>query len=456
MQKRVVPLFLLGCLSGFAQDITIQNSSFEAATLPLFQFYGQFNNVIDHSVLNVTSGMLPAWQGFSTITNASAGALAPTEGGGNWTTTWFSGKNVGYLQIGSKGVVSMSQTLSAKLQNNTMYTLSVVVGHRLATPRFNYSIQLWVGSTLLASSRPLVLPSDSFGRDSVSYATGPTHPLAGQPIRVVLAAVGADGYLTEAFFDQISLTAKSVLAVNGVVSPAAFGGYPKVASGGFVEIYGSNLATSSREWSGSDFVDGTAPVSLEGTSVTIGGRQAFITYVSPSQVNALIPSDVPEGRQQVSVSNTAGSSAAFTTTISPVVPGLLASPDFVVKGTQYVVALNSDGTYALPAGTIPGLASHPAAPGDTLVFYGVGFGPVTPKISAGQLVKEGNSLATTFQMFIGGMPATAIYSGLAPNYTGLYQFNIVVPNVDDSDAAPVTFALGGTNGAQQLYIAVQK
>ena len=57
-------------------------------------------------------------------------------------------------------------------------------------------------------------------------------------------------------------------------------------------------------------------------------------------------------------------------------------------------------------------------------------------------------------MFMGGMSATASYAGLAPNYTGLYQFNVIVPNVAASDAVPLTFTLGGVPGTQTLYIAV--
>lgn len=82
-----------------------------------------------------------------------------------------------------------------------------------------------------------------------------------------------------------------------------------------------------------------------------------------------------------------------------------------------------------------------------------------PDIPAGQLVKQSNELASPFQIVIGGMPggmpATSEYSGLAPNYTGLYQFNIGVPDVGASDAVPLTFTIGGVSGTQTLYIAVQ-
>jgi uncharacterized protein (TIGR03437 family) len=66
-------------------------------------------------------------------------------------------------------------------------------------------------------------------------------------------------------------------------------------------------------------------------------------------------------------------------------------------------------------------------------------------------VQQGNSLASTFQAFLGGISATAIYSGLAPNFTGLYQFNVVVPNVAANAAVPLTFTLGGFSGTQAIH-----
>jgi uncharacterized protein (TIGR03437 family) len=54
----------------------------------------------------------------------------------------------------------------------------------------------------------------------------------------------------------------------------------------------------------------------------------------------------------------------------------------------------------------------------------------------------------------GSTPATLNYFGLAPNYVGLYQFNVVVPNISNSDLVPVTFTLGGVSGTQTLYTAV--
>ena len=88
-----------------------------------------------------------------------------------------------------------------------------------------------------------------------------------------------------------------------------------------------------------------------------------------------------------------------------------------------------------------------------ITIYGVGFGPVIPNIPAGQIVQQSNTLANSFQVSFGGSPAVLPYSGLAPGFVGLYQFNVVVPNVAASDTVPVTFTLNGTAGTQTLYIA---
>lgn len=243
------------------------------------------------------------------------------------------------------------------------------------------------------------------------------------------------------------------IGAGGVVSASAFGEFTTISPGSWIEIYGANLAVDTRGWTGADFTGINAPISLDGTSVTIGGESAFVDFISPGQVNVLVPSDVPTGEQQLIVTTPYGPSAAYDITVNTVEPGLLAPANFSIGGTQYVVALFADYSYALPTGAINGLASRPAKPGDTIVLYGIGFGPVSPAIPAGQLVQQANSLAFGFEISIGGVQCQIQYDGLAPNYTGLYQFNIVVPDVAAGNQ-PLTFTVDGVNGTQTLYVAV--
>jgi hypothetical protein len=97
-------------------------------------------------------------------------------------------------------------------------------------------------------------------------------------------------------------------ALPEVEAVRAMGGTPAVSVGGWVEIYGSNLAAAARPWSQADFDGTNPPTSLEGTTVTIGGRQAVLAYVSPKQVNAQVPAGVGNGTRQVTVTNAVGSS----------------------------------------------------------------------------------------------------------------------------------------------------
>jgi len=242
----------------------------------------------------------------------------------------------------------------------------------------------------------------------------------------------------------------SVLS-GGVVSASAYGEFPSAAPGSWIEIYGSNLAADSRPWQTSDFTGSNAPTMLDGTSVTIGGAPAFVEYISPGQVNAQVP-NVAAGTQPLVVKTAAGSSVSYNLTIEPVDPGLLAPASFKIGTLQYAVAFDGN-NYVLPAGAISGLTSQPANPGDEIVLYGVGFGPVNPAIPEGQIVEASNALPS-FSISIGGAPATVKYAGLAPNYVGLYQFNVVVPAIAANAAAPVTFTVNGAPNTQTLYLAV--
>jgi uncharacterized protein (TIGR03437 family) len=242
---------------------------------------------------------------------------------------------------------------------------------------------------------------------------------------------------------------------GGAITAYDFGGSTSIASGSWIEIYGTNLAQENRTWTGSDFTGSTAPKTLGGTTVTIGGQPAFISYVSPTQVNVQVP-DISAGTQQVIVKTGLGSSSAYSIAVNGAEPGLFSPPTFKVGNHQYVGALFLDGhTFAMPTGAVSGITSRPAKPGDTIVLYGVGFGSVTPNTPAGQIASGQTNLSNNFTVSFGTAPATVTYSGLAPGLVGLYQFNVIVPTIPAGDTVPMTFSLGSAAGKQTPYIAVQ-
>ncbi len=248
--------------------------------------------------------------------------------------------------------------------------------------------------------------------------------------------------------------APPVINTGGVVSASAFGQFKAVAPASWIEIYGQNLATATRSWASTDFQGNNAPQSLEGTYVTIGGQPAFISYIAGGQLNVQVPTNIATGPQVLEVNNSSGSSEAYQLAVEPLQPGLFAPSSTNINGTQYVWAQLTDGSLALPAGASAGVPSREAKPGDIMVLYGIGFGPVTPTIPAGQIVQQSNQVAEPFHIQFAGVPATVAYAGLAPGSIGLYQFNVVVPNVGNSDTAPVTFTIGNYPGQQKLFTAI--
>jgi uncharacterized protein (TIGR03437 family) len=239
--------------------------------------------------------------------------------------------------------------------------------------------------------------------------------------------------------------------IQAVISASDYGGFSLIAPATWIEIYGQNLATATAQWGGADFQGNNAPTSVGGTKVTVGGQPAFVYYVSPAQVDVQVASNVATGPQPVVVTTAAGTSAPFTTNVSATEPGLLAPAVFKINNTQYAVAEFSDGFFDLPPGT-NGVAAKRAVPGDTLILYGIGFGAVSDGTPGGMIDQGLNNLTNSFNISIGGVAAQVPYAGLTPSFVGLYQFNVVVPNIPASDTTPLTFTLNGTPGTQKLNL----
>lgn len=245
--------------------------------------------------------------------------------------------------------------------------------------------------------------------------------------------------------------------VSGVITASGFGGSHSVAPGSFIEIYGANLAGTTRPWNTADFDGPNAPTSLDDVRVTVGGQSAFVYYISPGQVNALLPSGINAGTQALTVTNNNVVSAPYSLAVNATQPGVWAPASFNIGGRQYAAAVFPDfKTFVLPPGSIPGVLSRQAHPGEPIVLLGVGFGAVTPDTPAGRIVSEPTQLVSPITFSFGQTPVTPAYAGLMPSSeaVGLYQFNLVVPTIPDDDAVPLSFTLGGAPGTQTLFTAV--
>jgi uncharacterized protein (TIGR03437 family) len=212
-----------------------------------------------------------------------------------------------------------------------------------------------------------------------------------------------------------------ILNIDGVVSAAGFVPAPEnfVAANSIISIFGSDLALQTREVRSSDLVRGRLPLALGGVQVRIGGILAPLYFVSPSQINAQVPSELPAGDWNLSVSreNLASENEAIVR-VRRAAPGLFP----VVAHSDYTIA-----------GRGPDLA--PARPGETILLFGTGFGPTIPTVLAGELPDFAAKITLPGRVRLADqwLPPRAIrYAGQAPGLAGVYQVNLELP----ADLAP--------------------
>jgi protocatechuate 3,4-dioxygenase, beta subunit len=215
-----------------------------------------------------------------------------------------------------------------------------------------------------------------------------------------------------------------ILAQGGVVNGAGF--QAGITPGAWITIFGDHLSDTTRTWNAqTEIVGGKLPLSLGGVSVSIDGKAAPIYYVSPNQINVQAPSDVTSSTVQIVVRNAHGASAPVNAAVQTILPG------FFLYGRNYIAAGRPDGSYVAPAGELQGVASTPAKRGETVILYGTGFGPTSPNVVSGEVFQGAAPLTNAPSIRIGTTFADVRFAGMSG--AGLYQFNIVVPNVPDGD-----------------------
>jgi uncharacterized protein (TIGR03437 family) len=454
-----------------------------AGNLYIADYINESIRVVSGGVIKTLAGQPQTGNvgGFCSSPGSFAVSLQPygvaVDSAGNVFTSGF----LGYICKISKGSISAIGS-----QFNNPYGLTVdssgnvyvadTGNNRVVrlTPDHSQSITFGPLSTVIFGVAPFTVTATASSGLAVSFAstTPAVCTVAGTTVTIVAAGncsitasqpgntiVSAAAPVTQGF----SVTSNvPTITSGGVISAFAFGGFAAAAAGSWIEIYGSNLGPASGyTWQGSDFTGNNAPTLLQGVSLKINGVAAFLDYVSATQVNAQVPGGVGTGVAQLILTTSNGSSAAYQLMLNALEPGLLAPPSsltpaFTVGGKQYVAAVNSDGSYTLPTTSTLG---RPARPGETIVIYGIGFGPAAvpdgSQIAPGAIVTQANQLTSSMQMAFSGTNATLSYQGLAPSFVGLYQFNVVVPlSLPNSDTVPLMFSVGSNMGSQTLYTAV--
>lgn len=233
--------------------------------------------------------------------------------------------------------------------------------------------------------------------------------------------------------------------ITSVVNAAGY--QPVIASGAWVSIKGFNLAPDTRgegrTWTGADFSGSALPLALDGVSVSINGKKAYVYYVSPTQINVLAPGDATLGSVPVQVTTSKGSSNIFSVTKQGVSPALFPLNATYGIATAGNVLIGPAG-YGAPS-------TRPALPGEIISLWATGLGPTTPPYPEGVIVTLPVALSSGIQVTIGGVTALPVWSGLSA--TGLYQVNLAVPNVPAGDQ-PVVITINEVRSPDKIFLPI--
>jgi uncharacterized protein (TIGR03437 family) len=198
-----------------------------------------------------------------------------------------------------------------------------------------------------------------------------------------------------------------------VVNAASFApaGNP-ISPGEFVTLYGTGLAKSIQT------AAPPYPLTLNGVSVLVNNKPAPLYFVSPGQLNVLVPFATTGPTATIVVQNSNVNSNTVTVPVAATSPGIYALDQS-----------GSGGGAILHADYSPVNAAKPAIGGETVLVYLTGLGAVTPTVADG----TAGNVNTLYQsnadvvVYVGGEQATVLFKGLAPGYPGLYQLNVTLP-----------------------------
>jgi len=203
----------------------------------------------------------------------------------------------------------------------------------------------------------------------------------------------------------------------GLVNGASFA--PGLAPNTIVSLFGTNLSWDTRTLAASDMDGGIMPTSLDNIEVYFEGWPAYLYYVSPTQINLLVPSDLVAGTYQfwVARQGTLGPKIAVTLTD--------AAPAVFQAAPGVAIATHLDGSLVSSAA--------PASAGEIVTLWGTGLGNTDPRLIDGALPSEAQwiSQLDQFNVWINGVPldpSAVLYAGVAPGFAGLYQVNVRLPD----------------------------
>ena len=194
------------------------------------------------------------------------------------------------------------------------------------------------------------------------------------------------------------------IAPAGVKNAAGDTPDAAVAPGSIISIFGESLAPTVE-------IGRVNPLSqsIAGVTITVADRILPLLFVSPQQINAQLPSDLPVGNYSLVVHSEGQSDLPGSFTVARNAPGLF---NRLVGSKAYAVALHEDGS--------PVTIDSPARNGEMVMVLGTGFGPYDRHVIDGFLPGAPLPvLVDPITISLGPLHPSADWSGASAGYTGV-------------------------------------
>jgi len=212
-------------------------------------------------------------------------------------------------------------------------------------------------------------------------------------------------------------------------------------------LFGTNLSFNTVNLTSDLIVGGKLPTMMGGIGVYVDGSLAPLLFVSPGQINFLVPITEIPGDALVTVVR----QGVNGPTVS--IPLVSAAPQLFTDSNGYVIATDWNNGNAVIT------SSAPAHSGDVVILYATGLGAVAPSTFSGELAEYASPIVNlgSLKVLVNGAaldPSAILYAGLSPGSAGLYQINIVLP-LNSGTNPQVLVSISGQASAPACQLAVQ-
>ena len=230
----------------------------------------------------------------------------------------------------------------------------------------------------------------------------------------------------------------------GIVNASDYSTGP-FAPNSVLSVFGSGLARSTYILGGSDIKGGILPFELNYARVYIQDQPVPLLFVSATQINFLVPTNLSVGPVRVRVVTEGVTGPEVVITLIESAPAL-----FTING-GYAIATTAAGKLLT--------SDNPARSGDIIVIYATGLGRTSPNPITGEIPSYTGQMVAmpSLKVTLAGKPVDPMfvkYAGISPGSAGLYQINLEVPPGTDSDPQIVVSA-GAAPDPTAFKLAIQ-